>query len=74
MIYFIYLLLGKSPSSFSIIEAAQYGHLEKCRQLVEEEGVNVRLGDSEGITPLHWAAINNRFAVARWALIRNSVY
>ncbi|XP_003387518.1 PREDICTED: palmitoyltransferase ZDHHC17-like [Amphimedon queenslandica] len=58
--------IRKSPSSFSIIEAAQYGHLEKCRQLVEEEGVNVRLGDSEGITPLHWAAINNRFAVASY--------
>ena len=58
-------LLGKNPSSYNIIEAAQYGHLERCRQLVEEEGTNVRAADSEGITPLHWASINNRFAVSR---------
>lgn len=47
------------------MEAAQYGNLERCRELVEEEGVDVRQGDAEDITALHWAAINNRFAVAR---------
>lgn len=57
--------IGKDPSTFSLVEASQYGNLERCRELVEELGVDVRLGDVEGITPLHWASINNRFAVAR---------
>lgn len=60
------ILLGKNPSAYNLVEAAQYGHLERCRQLVEEERVNIRLADNEGITPLHWAAINNRFAVSRY--------
>jgi palmitoyltransferase len=34
--------------------------------LIEEGGANVREADNEGITPLHWAAINNRFAVASY--------
>lgn len=59
------LLTGKDPSTFTLVEATQYGNLERCRELVEEEGVDVRQGDMEGITALHWAAINNRFAVAR---------
>ncbi len=57
---------GKSPSSYNLIEAAQYGHIERCRALVEEGGINVRVADNEGITPLHWASINNRFAVSRY--------
>lgn len=58
--------IRKNPSVFNLIEAAQYGHLERCRHLVETEGANVSLSDSEGITPLHWASINNRFAVASY--------
>ena len=57
--------LGKDPSTFNLVEAAQYGNLERCRELVERGMVDVRQGDVEGITPLHWAAINNRFPVAR---------
>ena len=64
-IYTIIISIGKNPSSYNLVEAAQYGHLERCRQLVEEGGMNVRAADNEGITPLHWASINNRFAVSR---------
>ena len=55
----------KDPSTFSLVEAAQYGILERCRHLVENEGADVMKGDAEGITALHWAAINNRLPVAR---------
>lgn len=60
---------AKDPSSFTLIEAAQYGNLERCRWLVEEQGADVMKADAEGITPLHWAAINNRFAVARYDMV-----
>ena len=58
---------AKDPSTFSLVEAAQYGILERCRHLVENEGADVTKGDAEGITVLHWAAINNRLPVARCA-------
>ena len=38
----------------------------RCRYLVEVEGEDVAKGDQEGITVLHWAAINNRIAVASY--------
>lgn len=56
----------KDPSTFSLVEAAQYGVLERCRHLVENEGADVTKGDAEGITVLHWAAINNRLPVASY--------
>ncbi len=55
----------RDPSTYSLVEAAQYGVLERCRELVEREGKDVTKADCEGITPLHWAAINNRIALAR---------
>ncbi len=55
----------RDPSKFSLVEAAQFGELQRCRELVENEGQDVTKGDNERITPLHWAAINNRIAVAR---------
>ena len=55
----------KDPSSFNLVEAAQYGVLERCRELVERGKADVMKPDTEGITCLHWAAINNRLPVAR---------
>ena len=40
----------------------------RCRHLVEECGEEVGKGDSENITVLHWAAINNRIAVASYLI------
>ncbi len=53
------------PLMYSLVEAAQYGDLERCRHLVEIEGQDGTKGDNEGVTPLHWAAINNRLLVAK---------
>ena len=55
----------RDPSSFTLVEAAQYGVLRRCIELVEEQGASVTRGDDEDITVLHWAAINNRLDVAR---------
>lgn len=43
-------------------------HSSRCHELVEREGVNVTKADEEGITVLHWAAINNRIPVASYFL------
>lgn len=43
-----------------MFQASQYGYLDRVKQLVEEEGVDVRKPDAENVTLLHWAAINNR--------------
>ena len=42
--------------------------LFRCRHLVEVCGEDVSKGDSENITVLHWAAINNRIAVASYLI------
>ena len=51
---------------FDLVKATQYGYMHRIRYLVEQEKVDCCRGDSEGITPLHWAAINNRLDVARY--------
>lgn len=51
-------------SKFDIVKATQYGAFERVVQLVEEEHVDPSEGDREKITPLHWAAINNRLNIA----------
>lgn len=40
----------------------------RCHDLIEIEGADVTQGDEENITPLHWAAINNRIPVASYFL------
>ena len=41
---------------------------QRCHDLIENEGADVTQGDEENITPLHWAAINNRIPVASYFL------
>ena len=54
-----------SPGNYTLVEAAQYGALSRCIELVEEKGESVTKSDSEDITVLHWGAINNRLEIAR---------
>jgi palmitoyltransferase len=60
------------PSKLDAVRAAQFGHLERLRQLVEEGGLDVRQPDAENVTLLHWAAINNRSAVVAYLLKRGA--
>ena len=43
-------------------------HMCRCHDLIENEGADVNQGDEENITPLHWAAINNRIPVTSYFL------
>ncbi|XP_046671938.1 palmitoyltransferase Hip14 [Homalodisca vitripennis] len=59
-------------SNFDIVKATQYGSLERCRQLVEA-GYDVNQPDSETVTLLHWAAINNRLDIIRYYVSKGAV-
>ena len=48
-------------STFDIVKATQYGVFERVLHLLDVEKVNVNARDSENVTLLHWAAINNRY-------------
>ena len=52
--------------NFDIVRAAQYGILERCMELVEA-GCDVNQPDAENVSILHWAAINNRLEIVRYA-------
>ena len=74
-------LISLFPSSLSIlcvnfpcfVQAAQYGIIEKCQQLIEEEGIDVRVPDAENVTILHWASINNRVQVMEYLISKGAV-
>ena len=46
----------------------------RSRHLVEVCGEDVTKGNNENITVLHWAAINNRIAVASYLIQVRSLY
>lgn len=54
-------------SGFDIVKATQYGAIVRVRDLVES-GWDVNQPDSETVTLLHWAAINNRRDIIRYFL------
>ena len=58
-------MIAESRNVTSLVEASQYKILQRCIELVEQENVSLVNGDDEGITVLHWAAINKRIPVAR---------
>lgn len=51
-------------SGFDIVKAVQYGALDRVRELIED-GHEVNIPDSETVTLLHWAAINNRVEIVK---------
>lgn len=58
--FFIYEYLGQTACVFhEVLEI--YG--KQVQKLVEEKGFDVGVRDSENITCMHWAAINNRIAL-----------
>ena len=48
-------------ATFDIVKATQYGVFDRVLHLLDVEKVEVNARDSENVTLLHWAAINNRF-------------
>lgn len=58
-------------SDFDAVKAVQYGAIERLRELVEA-GEDVNIPDSETITLLHWASINNRVEIVKYLLEKNA--
>ena len=50
--------------NFDIVRATQYGVLERCMELIEG-GFDVNQVDTENVSLLHWAAINNRTEIVK---------
>ena len=53
---------------YDIVQATQYGVLERVRYFVEECGHDVNTPDKEDVPLLHWAAVNNRIDVAQYLI------
>lgn len=59
-------------SGFDIVKATQYGAISRVKELVEA-GWDVNQPDSETVTLLHWAAINNRRDIIKYFLEKGAV-
>uniref|UniRef100_A0A1Y1KH18 Palmitoyltransferase n=3 Tax=Photinus pyralis TaxID=7054 RepID=A0A1Y1KH18_PHOPY len=72
-------LISKEPivpaehdySGFDIVKATQYGAYQRVKDLIDA-GYNVNQRDSETVTLLHWAAINNRKEIMRFFIDNGS--
>ncbi|EGF80197.1 hypothetical protein BATDEDRAFT_6768, partial [Batrachochytrium dendrobatidis JAM81] len=53
-------------------QACQMGMLDRVTTLIESEAATATERDSENCTPLHWAAINNHLAVAKYLVDRGA--
>uniref|UniRef100_A0A3Q4AX18 Palmitoyltransferase n=1 Tax=Mola mola TaxID=94237 RepID=A0A3Q4AX18_MOLML len=62
----------EDSSSWDIVKAAQFGILERCKELVEA-GYDVRQPDKENVTLLHWAAINNRSELVTYFISKGAI-
>eukprot|EP00042_Codosiga_hollandica_P037925 m.303798 g.303798 ORF g.303798 m.303798 type:complete len:625 (-) comp55256_c0_seq2:130-2004(-) len=59
--------------SLNIFEACQRGYFERVKKLVEDDLVDVNGRDAENVTPLHWAAINDRLAIVQFLLDHDAI-
>lgn len=74
-------LISQEPSSlpveldysgFDIVKATQYGAIGRVKELADA-GWDVNQPDSETVTLLHWAAINNRRDIIAFLLERGAM-
>ncbi|KAJ9660771.1 palmitoyltransferase akr1 [Neophaeococcomyces mojaviensis] len=56
------------PLEEDIMQCARIGALEHIQNMVQSGKYKANYQDDEGITPLHWAAINNQYAVCKYLL------
>ncbi|RMZ90320.1 hypothetical protein DV736_g2456, partial [Chaetothyriales sp. CBS 134916] len=56
------------PLEDDIMQCARIGALEHIQKMVESGSTAASHADEEGITPLHWAAINNQYAVCKYLI------
>ncbi|KFM66098.1 Palmitoyltransferase ZDHHC17, partial [Stegodyphus mimosarum] len=58
-------------STFDIVKATQFGVFERCQEIIEG-GYDVNRPDSENVTLLHWAAINNRQEIVKYYISKGA--
>ena len=56
------------PLEEDIMQCSRIGALEHIQKMIESGKYKANYKDDEGITPLHWAAINNQYAVCKYLL------
>ncbi|KAL1958101.1 hypothetical protein VTO42DRAFT_5141 [Malbranchea cinnamomea] len=56
------------PVEKDIMQLARLGEVNAIRKLFESGKYDAKYCDEEGITPLHWAAINNRYELCKFLL------
>jgi len=66
-------IMDHDTSQWDIVKATQYGIFDRCKEIVEGEGFDVRKPDEQNITILHWAAINNRKDLVTYYLSAGSI-
>lgn len=54
------------PLEEDIMQCARIGALEHIQKMLQSGKYDAKYKDEEGITPLHWAAINNQYAVCKY--------
>ena len=62
---------AEDTSTFDIVKATQYGIYDRVEFLVES-GYDVNEVDSENVTLLHWACINNRTEIGKYLIHRGA--
>ncbi|KAK3947171.1 hypothetical protein QBC32DRAFT_355184 [Pseudoneurospora amorphoporcata] len=62
--------LGSLPSEaqMDIMQMARIGDIAGMEKLFEAGEYDATYSDDEGITPLHWAAINNQYAMCKFLI------
>lgn len=50
------------------MQCARLGALEHIQKMIQDGVYDIKYKDEEGITPLHWAAINNQYTVCKYLL------
>lgn len=66
------LPVAEDYSTFDIVKATQFGVFERCHEIIEG-GYDVNRPDSENVTLLHWAAINNRQEIVKYYISKGAV-
>ncbi|GAQ47220.1 palmitoyltransferase akr1 [Aspergillus tubingensis] len=59
---------GSIPIGEDVMQIARIGEIAVMQKMFDEKKSHPNYKDEEGITPLHWAAINNQYAMCKFLL------
>ncbi|KAI0018985.1 hypothetical protein F4780DRAFT_748724 [Xylariomycetidae sp. FL0641] len=59
---------ASAPPAPDIMQIARVGDLHAMEKLFESDDYDATYQDDEGITPLHWSAINNQYAMCKYLI------